>query len=213
MVGELRLGHHLPPTGRSLHPAERRRRRPDAARSRCRRRHVHRESRSPGPTSGSSRPAGGSARPWWRACVIPDHFRIDRSGQVLERKPGRKDDRRPRCRRSGGTVEERSRPIWAEQLCLDDDQLEQLGRARRPAANRSTVLARDIEWAFADGTLYLLQCRAVTTGRSADQDCRRARPPAARSKPSSACRCSPGSTPKELEQIGAPVQGTPLRRR
>ena len=26
--------------------------------------------------------------------------------------------------------------------------------------------ARDIEWAFADGTLYLFQCRAVTTGHS-----------------------------------------------
>src|SRR5207248_9863494 len=25
---------------------------------------------------------------------------------------------------------------------------------------------RDIEWAFQDGTLYLLQCRAVTTGKA-----------------------------------------------
>jgi pyruvate,water dikinase len=96
--------------------------------------------------------------------VIPDHFRVDRSGQVLERKPGRKSLAvRPVA--SGGTVEEQIPAVRAEQLCLDDGQLEQLNQL----ALRCEQIygpARDIEWAFAGGTLYLLQCRAVTTGKA-----------------------------------------------
>jgi pyruvate,water dikinase len=92
--------------------------------------------------------------------VIPDHFRIDRSGRVLERKPGRKK-RAVRSVASGGTVEEEVPPNLVEQLCLEDDQLAELHRL---AFRCEEVYgpARDIEWAFAQGTLYLLQCRAVT---------------------------------------------------
>jgi pyruvate,water dikinase len=92
--------------------------------------------------------------------VIPDHFRLDRSGQVLERKPGRKSIS-IRGVPGGGTVEEQVSAELSERLCLDDDQLGELGRL----ASRSEQIygpARDIEWAFAGGTLYLLQCRAVT---------------------------------------------------
>jgi len=99
--------------------------------------------------------------------VIPDHFRIDRSGQVLERKPGRKKIA-IRSLAAGGTFEEKIPPERAEQLCLDDGQLAALaGLATR--CEQVYGPARDIEWAFADGTLYLLQCRAVTTGRSGEQ--------------------------------------------
>ena len=100
--------------------------------------------------------------------VIPDHYRIDRSGQVLERKPGRKT-LAVRTVASGGTVEEKVPADLAERLCLDDDQLEEL---KRLALRCEQVYgrARDIEWAFAGGVLYLLQCRAVTTGRLAEQD-------------------------------------------
>ena len=92
--------------------------------------------------------------------VIPDHYRVDRSGHVLERKAGRK---RLAIRPvpSGGTVEEEVPAERAERLCLDDEQLEELHRL----ASRSEQIygpARDIEWAFASGILYLLQCRAVT---------------------------------------------------
>jgi pyruvate,water dikinase len=100
--------------------------------------------------------------------VIPDHFRIDRSGRVVERKPGRKRIA-IRSVATGGTVEEKIPPERAEQLCLDDSQLDALAQL----ATRCEQVygrARDIEWAFADGTLYLLQCRAVTTGRSAEQE-------------------------------------------
>jgi Pyruvate phosphate dikinase, AMP/ATP-binding domain/Cyclic nucleotide-binding domain len=94
--------------------------------------------------------------------VIPDHFRIGIDNRVLERKAGRKDIAvRPVA--TGGTVERRIPPARAEKLCLDGDQLVQLGRLAE-RCEQIYGLNRDIEWAFADGTLYLLQCRAVTTG-------------------------------------------------
>jgi pyruvate,water dikinase len=92
--------------------------------------------------------------------VIPDHYRVDRSGQVLERTPGVKK-LAIRALPDGGTVEEKVPPELIERLCLDDDQLDQLNRL----ADRCEQVygpARDLEWAFADGELYLLQCRAVT---------------------------------------------------
>ena len=92
--------------------------------------------------------------------VIPDHYRVDRSGEVLERTPGRKSIAF-RTLSEGGTVEEEIPPQLVERLCLDDDQLGELTRL----ADRCEHVygrARDIEWAIAGGTLYLLQCRAVT---------------------------------------------------
>ena len=96
--------------------------------------------------------------------VIPDTYRVDRSGQVLERTPGLKRTA-IRCLPDGGTVEEAVAPELTEKLSLDDDQLEQMNRL---ALRCEEVYGRgrDIEWAFADGTLYLLQCRAVTTSSS-----------------------------------------------
>lgn len=92
--------------------------------------------------------------------VIPDHYRVDRSGQVLERTPGLKK-LAIRTVSGGGTVEEQVSPELVERLCLDDDQL---GELTSLAGRCEQVYGpgRDIEWAFADGTLYLLQCRAVT---------------------------------------------------
>lgn len=94
--------------------------------------------------------------------VIPDHYRIDRSGQVLERKPGYKKIA-VRSLANGGTVEEKLSPELVERLCLNDDQLGELNRL----AGRCEQIygsARDVEWAIAGGTLYLLQCRAITKG-------------------------------------------------
>jgi pyruvate, water dikinase len=92
--------------------------------------------------------------------VIPDHYRVDRSGQVLERTPGLKKIA-IRTLPEGGTVEEELPPELVERLCLDDPQLAELnGLAER--CEHVYGLARDIEWAIAGGTLYLLQCRAVT---------------------------------------------------
>ena len=95
--------------------------------------------------------------------VVPDHFRLDRSGQVLERKAGRKRVA-IRSLPTGGTVEQQVPAAQVTQLCLDDAQLAALGEL---ALRCEQVYGprRDIEWAFQDGTLYLLQCRAVTTGK------------------------------------------------
>ena len=58
--------------------------------------------------------------------VIPDHFRLDRSGHVLERKAGRKRIA-IRALPSGGTFEQPVPPAQVLQLCLDDAQLAALG--------------------------------------------------------------------------------------
>jgi pyruvate,water dikinase len=93
--------------------------------------------------------------------VIPDSFRIDASGAVLDRTPGvKKVVIRPTA--DGGTVEDEVAPELVEALCLDDAQL----TALHELASRCEEVygpGRDIEWAFSGGTLYLLQCRAVTT--------------------------------------------------
>ncbi len=93
--------------------------------------------------------------------VIPDHYRVDRAGEVLERTAGRKDIAFRSLAR-GGTVEEAVAAELVERLCLDDDQLGALSHLA-DRCERVYGRARDIEWALADGTLYLLQCRAVTT--------------------------------------------------
>jgi len=96
--------------------------------------------------------------------VIPDHFRLDRAGQVLERKVGRKR-MAIRALPNGGTFEQPVPPSQVGQLCLEDAQLAALGEL---ALQCEKVYGprRDIEWAFQDGTLYLLQCRAITTGKA-----------------------------------------------
>jgi pyruvate phosphate dikinase-like enzyme/cyclic nucleotide-binding protein len=96
--------------------------------------------------------------------VIPDNFRLDRSGEVLERTSGVKKVA-IRSAADGGTVDETVAPHLVEQLCLDDDQLARLNAL---AAKCEEVYgpARDIEWACAGGELYLLQCRAVTRAGS-----------------------------------------------
>ena len=95
--------------------------------------------------------------------VGPDHFRLDRSGRVLERKVGRKRIA-VRPLPNGGTFEQQVPPAQVNQLCLDDVTLAALGEL---ALQCEKVYGprRDIEWALQDGTLYLLQCRSITTGK------------------------------------------------
>jgi pyruvate,water dikinase len=100
--------------------------------------------------------------------VIPDTYRVDRAGQVLERTAGRKQVA-IRSVATGGTVEEKVAADRAEELCLDDDQLAALADLAL-RCEQVYGMARDIEWAFANGMLYLLQCRAVTAGTSREND-------------------------------------------
>jgi len=96
--------------------------------------------------------------------VVPDQFRLDRSGQVQARKAGRKRIA-VRSLPSGGTFEEQLPAAQVNQLCLDDAQLAALCQLALQC-EKIYGPRRDIEWAFQDGKLYLLQCRAVTTGKA-----------------------------------------------
>jgi len=96
--------------------------------------------------------------------VTPDRFTVDReTGTAVSRTPGAKTVK------ITATGEE---PVPAElqaALCLTDAQLAALAKLGRDV---EAVYGdpRDIEWAFADGTLYLLQARPITTATAADRE-------------------------------------------
>jgi pyruvate phosphate dikinase-like enzyme/cyclic nucleotide-binding protein len=92
--------------------------------------------------------------------VIPDNYRVARSGEVLERNCGVKKIAIRRAA-DGGTVEEPVAPADVERPCLSDEQLAELN-ALAASCEKVYGEGRDIEWAIADGQLYLLQCRPVT---------------------------------------------------
>lgn len=93
--------------------------------------------------------------------VTPDHFRLLRSGEVLERRAGEKDVAIRRAP-GGGTREEPVDPSDVHRLCLDDAHLVALSEL---AARCELVFGgpQDLEWARIGDRLVLLQSRAVTT--------------------------------------------------
>ena len=95
--------------------------------------------------------------------VVPDNYVVDPHGRVLKRSAGTKDVAL-RGSPDGGTVEEVVCADRATAFCLTEDTLASLSQL---AARCESVFGRglDIEWAFAGGTLHLLQCRAITRGR------------------------------------------------
>jgi hypothetical protein len=110
--------------------------------------------------------------------VIPDTFLVARGGAVLDRRAGvKKFAIRPTA--DGGTVDAPVDPALVEALCLTD---EQLGMLNELAERCEQVYGegRDIEWAFADDQLYLLQCRAVTVSAGSTSAGTAARSPVAR---------------------------------
>ena len=120
--------------------------------------------------------------------MIPDSFRLDRDGQVLERHAGTQADRDPlragrRHRRGGGAGRA------ASSSPASTTRSSRSCTSSRGSCEEVYGAGRDIEWAIADGKLYLLQCRAVTTGRGGPAD-GAARPSSA----SKRCRSSPIST-------------------
>jgi pyruvate,water dikinase len=92
--------------------------------------------------------------------VVPDSYRISADGHIVERIAGEKDVALlPSA--EGGTEEVRVETQRAGGLVLDDEQLGALHELTlRCEAEYGQRL--DIEWAFADGQLYLLQCRGIT---------------------------------------------------
>ena len=107
--------------------------------------------------------------------VIPDSYRVARGGDVLERRSGLKTFA-IRSASNGGTVDEEVATDLVESLCLRDDDLQALS-SLADECERVYGAERDIEWAFADGRLYLLQCRAVTRAAGAAPTVAPAEPP------------------------------------
>ena len=93
--------------------------------------------------------------------VTPDRFRLSRDGTVLERVAGEKD-LAVTLAPEGGTEAVAISGERVRALCLDDGRLAALAQLAR-RCERVFSGARDLEWAFVGETLYLLQCRQVTT--------------------------------------------------
>jgi pyruvate,water dikinase len=95
--------------------------------------------------------------------VVPDNYALDAEGRVVRRLAGEKDIAL-RGAPDGGTVEETVADDLVTALCLDDEMLATLHDL---AARCESLFGKglDLEWAFAGGTLYLLQCRAMTRNR------------------------------------------------
>ena len=95
--------------------------------------------------------------------VVPDNYALDQQGRVLRCTPGTKDIAL-RGAPEGGTVEEPVADDLVTACCLTDAML--CACTTSPGdARRSLATGLDIEWAFADGSLYLLQCRPMTRNR------------------------------------------------
>src|SRR3954451_24275113 len=92
--------------------------------------------------------------------VIPDNYRVARSGEVLGRTTGVK---KFAIRRGpdGGTVDVEMPPDDVERHSLSDAQLADLN-ALAARGEEVDGKGRDREWAIADGRLSLLECRPVT---------------------------------------------------
>lgn len=98
--------------------------------------------------------------------VSPDRFRVRPDGTILERTAGRKDAI-VRYGADGGVIEEELHGATVTDLCLTDEQLlalHQLGAACE--AHFGTP--QDVEWAWADGRVHLLQSRPITRVGEAD---------------------------------------------
>ena len=97
--------------------------------------------------------------------VDPDHFVCTHSGRVLEETHGDKGVVTVALAGGGTETRERSGHAWA----LDDEQAAGVARLA-VAVDQEYGFPQDIEWAFADGTLWLLQARAITSLYELPQD-------------------------------------------
>jgi pyruvate,water dikinase len=92
--------------------------------------------------------------------VTPDRYRLSPAGEVLERSPGRKQVA-IRARPDAGAASEPVAAHLVEALCLDQRRLATL-HSLACRCEEAFQGPSDIEWAFADADLHLLQRRAIT---------------------------------------------------
>jgi pyruvate,water dikinase len=94
--------------------------------------------------------------------VVPDRFRLAADGRVLEAVPGDKDIK-VWYGEGDGTIEVAVDPELRQKRCLTDGHLSAL-HALSDRCMRVWGSHLDLEWALGeDGTMYLLQCRPITT--------------------------------------------------
>ena len=95
--------------------------------------------------------------------ITPDRYVIARTGELLERQLGHKDIAIVADEHGGTTELAINNPARVQEACLGEKALVRL--AELGAACEGLLGAnQDIEWALSSGTLYLLQCRPVTSG-------------------------------------------------
>ena len=94
--------------------------------------------------------------------VVPDSYRLDPDGRILERTIGVKDVAL-RLHASGGTTEVVIDDERAHAAVLTDSALVRLHELTL-RCEAVFGMDLDIEWAFEGDDLYLLQCRAITRG-------------------------------------------------
>ncbi len=95
--------------------------------------------------------------------VLPDNFLLAADGRVIKRRIGEKDIAL-RSNPAGGTIEEVVKPSLVNAPCLSDAQLAQLHELGS-RCEKHFGRGLDLEWAFSQNRLYLLQCRAMTRNR------------------------------------------------
>jgi pyruvate,water dikinase len=96
--------------------------------------------------------------------VQPDRYHLDRAtSKVLERHIGNKTEQVTPHGREDVPADRRNR------ACLEDAQLTRLAELAR-AVEACYQEPRDIEWAWADGSLWLLQARPITAADAAARE-------------------------------------------
>ncbi len=92
--------------------------------------------------------------------VVPDSFRISNSGDIIEQVAGEKDVELV-ATADGEAVEREVEGDRVTALCLSEPQL---GQLHELAKKCESVYGDqiDIEWAFHQDQIYLLQCRSIT---------------------------------------------------
>lgn len=93
--------------------------------------------------------------------VVPDLYRVARTGEVIERRSGAKTVALRRLA-DGGTRAEPIEPGLVEQLCLAESHLSALSQIALGCAKVFGQGPHDIEWAFEADAPYLLQRRPIT---------------------------------------------------
>jgi pyruvate,water dikinase len=95
--------------------------------------------------------------------VSPDQYRLAPDGRLLDRWAGEKD-LALRLQADGTVREAAVGADLVEAWCLDDEQLRHLHELATQCDEVFGTREHDIEFAFADGRLHLLQRRPITNG-------------------------------------------------